>query len=352
MPLVIFSIGKGESGRPATGHEKVCVMKFVKMERADRVLKLALRSKKNVLLWGPAGHGKSEFVQNFLEKGGKEGGVFTQSFGEGMSEDRLYGGLNFKKFEEEGILEYNVGRSFLSYDYVVFEELFDAPPVVLLSLKDTIQARKLRNGAQAVEMAAKVIIGITNRDPKEISEMGAAFHALIERFPLQLKVEWDSYRSGDYLELFEAVIPNAKEEFSTLLAGMAEEVAKKNSPISPRSAIHALQAMEKGGVEALEFIPGLEKMAVEAWDRLYAAKEKRRCSREISDLLYILEEEEEKFGEGDSLEILQAVKACKEVYGLLEELSVPDSLTGTYKEIKQRTLAAIEKGQRLALERI
>jgi len=251
--------------------------KFIRSEKVARILALAVESGKNVLLWGPGGHGKSEMVETALAQVAAQGEIFTQSFGEGMDEAKLWGGLNFKKLEEEKVMEYFPENSFLVKKIAVFEEMFDAPPSTLMSLKDTLTSKILRQGAQQFPMATKSIVAITNKDPDEISDMGPAAHALIERFPLQLCVDWDSYESSDYNELFEKVGPNLPgAELNGTQRVLAEIIAKAGDEgdiISPRTAIHALgvvktaaairgsDKVEKEDLVDLQYLPGMEDLA-------------------------------------------------------------------------------------------
>src|SRR3989344_6903498 len=174
-------------------YEKVVAalaMNFVRSEQLARILALAFESGKNVLLWGPGGHGKSEMVQAALACVANETDIFVQSFGEGMDEATLWGGLDFRALEEKKVLIYHPENSFLNRPFAVFEEMFDAPASVLLGLKDTLTARKLRKGSQVFPMKTNVIIAITNKNPQDLSDLGPAAAALVERFPLQLKVDW------------------------------------------------------------------------------------------------------------------------------------------------------------------
>ena len=215
--------------------------KFIESEDVGNILGLALANNKNCILYGPAGHGKSEMVMEAVRKLDIEEDCFVQSFGEGMDETRLFGGLDFGKLEEQKVLEYNANRSFLNYRVAVFEELFDAPPIVLLSLKDTLTARELRNGAQRFKMRTGSIIALTNRSPSEISEIGPAAHALIERFPLQLEVKWNAYDYNMYRKLFSKVKPRANGFLKTALAKACSQVCEDGGFVSPRSAIHAME---------------------------------------------------------------------------------------------------------------
>ena len=79
---------------------------FVYSEEMARILSLAMSSNKNAIVFGPAGHAKSAMVQAVIDGLGFGDETFFQFFGEGMDEARLFGGLNFRKLEEEKILEY------------------------------------------------------------------------------------------------------------------------------------------------------------------------------------------------------------------------------------------------------
>ena len=135
---------------------------FIKVEEIARILALALSSGKNVL-WGPGGHGKSEMVQNALNEVARDEEIFVQSFGEGMDEATLWGGLDFKALDTEKVLRYFPGTHFSRRRTRYFEEIFDAPASVLLALKDTLTAKKLRKGTQQFGMVTKVIVALTTR---------------------------------------------------------------------------------------------------------------------------------------------------------------------------------------------
>ena len=75
---------------------------FIRSEKIARILALAVESGKNVLLWGPGGHGKSEMVESALAQVASEDEIFVQSFGEGMDEATLWGGLDFHALEGLG----------------------------------------------------------------------------------------------------------------------------------------------------------------------------------------------------------------------------------------------------------
>jgi hypothetical protein len=270
---------------------------FVFVEEVARILALAFTAKKNVIIFGPAGHGKSEMVQTLVKDLGLEEETFYQFFGEGMDESRLFGGLNFKKLEEEKVLEYYPEKSFLNSKVVVFEELFDAPASVLLALKDVLTAKELRNGSQRFKMKTEIIICLTNKEPNQISDLGPAAHALIERFPLQLNLKWKDYSSKSYLSMFEKVAGRLAgpqlNGFKSVLAEILAKATAEGNFVSPRTAVHAFQlcqasatmrgvsAVEKQDLTDLRFLPGLEGLAETIQNDLDAAI--RTAKRDKSD---------------------------------------------------------------------
>ncbi len=342
--------------------------RYVRSEQIARILALAVESGKNVLLWGPGGHGKSEMVQEAVSIVADEKELFVQSFGEGMDEATLWGGLDFAALEREKIFKYFPENSFLNKPYAVFEELFDAPASVLLALKDTLTARKLRKGSQLFPMMTKVIIGITNRDPAEISEMGPAAAALVERFPLQIKVDWPSYLAQDYLDLFQKVSPHLTGADLNGTEGILAEVMAKASEngeaVSPRTAVHALgivktaaqlrncAVVEKEDLLDLIFLPGMEQFAENLREELDAAYERSaaedrvmRAERKLEVLLQELE------GAGNSpIKLLQVAKRLQAFGDEVSNLKVTDGLTDRRKRLRESASEWAIQAQNEALE--
>ena len=79
---------------------------FVFTDEIARVFSLAFAGRKNCIVFGPGGHAKSEMIMKVVQELGLEDETFIQSFGEGMDEARLFGGLNFRKLEDDKVLEY------------------------------------------------------------------------------------------------------------------------------------------------------------------------------------------------------------------------------------------------------
>lgn len=200
----------------------------------------------NLLLWGPGGHGKSDMVMQTLRAlGYDEEDIFLQSFGEGMSEDRLWGGPNIAKLDE--CLEYDTERSFLPYEVVILEEILDASSQALLPLKDVLTRRVFMNGSQAVPLRSRLIIACTNKDPRQYAKDSDAVKALLERFALQLEVRWPSYQQSDYEKLFQRAFPDANSDRRKLHRIYAHVLANLNDDredgfqVSPRIALGGLR---------------------------------------------------------------------------------------------------------------
>jgi MoxR-like ATPase len=343
---------------------------FINVDELARILALAIESGKNVLLWGPGGHGKSEMVAAALATVTSDENVFVQSFGEGMDEATLWGGLDFKALEAEKVMRYFPENSFLASEYAVFEEMFDAPASVLLALKDTLTSKRLRKGSQSFAMKTKVVIALTNKDPAEISELGPAAHALIERFPLQLKVSWKSYAAQDYLKLFEKVAPRLPgadlNGSSRVLAEMIAKAGESGGIISPRSAVHALgvvkasaalrgsRVVEKQDLLDLRFIDGMEGLTENLQKELDAATERAaaearvmEAERKLASLLTIFDEAKRA---ASPIKLLQAARSFATFQDEVAGLKVTDGLTDRRKRVRD---SAAEKGteaQKLALE--
>lgn len=341
---------------------------FVFVEEIARVLSLAFAGKKNVIIFGPAGHGKSEMVQAIIDGLELKDETFYQFFGEGMDESRLFGGLNFKKLEDEKILEYFPEKSFLNSRVAVFEELFDAPASVLLALKDVLTAKELRNGSQRFKMRTEIIICLTNKEPNEISELGPAAHALIERFPLQLNLKWKDYSSKSYLAMFEKVALRlggpVMNGFKAVLAEILSKATAEGNFVSPRTAVHAFQVCQaaatmrgsdsvgKADLTDLRFLPGLEGLAETIQKDLDAAMERASAEKNLA-------EAEQKFSEliaelggsnGSPIKALQVAKKFVAFQDEVSSLKVTDGLSDRRKRLRDSIGENITKAQKVALD--
>jgi len=234
--------------------ESILANKFVYTEPVSDILASAIYSKQNVILYGPGGHGKSEMVEAALEglglwnrKDPVNSATLIQSFGEGLTEDALWGGIDFRKLNSitDPEMWFNVENSFLKYPVAVFEELFDAPAFCLLPLKHTIQAGFLAKNGKSYPMNTELIIACTNRNPDEIAEMGETYRALLERFVLRQEVTWERYTANTYHALL-CKHPKAAymaENACIALAQLLEECFNNGDFISPRTAMKCVDIL-------------------------------------------------------------------------------------------------------------
>ena len=135
---------------------------------------------------------------------------------------------------------------------------------------------------------------LTNKDPDEISDLGPAAHALVERFPLQLNLKWPNYTAESYLRMFKKVEKRMKGPALNGFAGILSEILAKATAegnfVSPRTAVHAYEicqasARMRGATEVgqqdlsdLRFLPGLESLGESIKADLKAAIE-RECAK-------------------------------------------------------------------------
>ena len=316
---------------------------FIETDKPSQIISLAIASGKNAILYGEAGHAKSQMVEAAIEGIGMGDDCFIQSFGEGMTEERIYGGVDLKAVEKEGYVKFMPERSFMNSGIAIFEELFDAPPVVLLSLKDTLTARELRNGAQRFQMKTICIIALTNRPPSEISELGSAAHALIERFPLQLRVRWDDYKSSRYRSMYSKVLPSAPKAMKDMMADLIGQASSNGHFISPRSAIHAIEVVmeaQKGGAqgesayEVLRYIPGFEELVEGIAGKIERARINSKVEKELDAILTALNATSSMLkNTDDPLQCLRIHAALGKYENTVSNLSVPDDFVNRRNSI-------------------
>ena len=244
---------------------------FLFMEDMIDAITHGIELNRNVLLYGRGGHNKSEGTIEVLKglhsSGLISNSIFIKAFGDGLTVEDLFGGVKLKLAMDTGEIEYNVENSFMNYEYVIFEEFFDAPPQVLLALKDILSSRKFNNGKQVFDIKTKCVIALTNRSKDEmiIDDSNAALN---ERFLITLKVEWpeNSYTFDNFKKL--AIAKFGKDYYErfkvkiNLLAKIAElSNIQQTSFISPRTFVQAIELYCNGG--NLKFISDLDQVIVE-----------------------------------------------------------------------------------------
>ena len=284
---------------------KYLAEKFINYSKFAEAMELALVTGKNIMFYGKGGFAKTEMSRHVLERNGVD--PFILSCGEGLTEEKLFGGVNLKKLKESGEIEYLLENSFMNSEYVIFEELFDAPTSVLLSLKDILTSKKFSQGKQRMEIKTKCVFALTNRTREEVGEDDSS-KALLERFPLELKVEWDSYDKKDFMQLFSKVSlgqdtkaetvrqikpsTNLKRDLD-LLSGVCAKIIMEGEWLSPRTAMHAAHVVEQAGFSFLKYVNGFSDGQIEALEKELKIKEDiEKQAKQIDDLKVKIQSEE------------------------------------------------------------
>lgn len=222
---------------------------YVFMDKTHNALEVGLKTGKNVILYGPGGHGKSEYALEYLYEKGCTPYVITM--GKGMTTDRLFGGLDVKKYEETGKIEYLVENSFMNHQKVIFEEIMDSPDYVLEQLKDILSSGQFRNGTQVFDIKTDFIVGCTNKTRAEFSKSDS-LKALMERFPLEHNVVWDNYTEASYNVLLERRFGEGRVD--PMIPFLLQEYTRNNILISPRIALDCYEVYETCGPDSLIYI--------------------------------------------------------------------------------------------------
>lgn len=313
--------------------------RYVYMDKAISLLEIGYKVQKNVILFGPGGHGKSELTIDFFAEKGITPYVITM--GNGMTTDRLFGGIDIPTVEQTGKIEYLIENSFMAHEYVIFEELFDSPDYILEQLKDILSSKKFRNGSQVYDIKTKFIVCNTNRTRDEFAK-NMSLKALMERFPLETKVEWDTYNEITYSTLLFQKF--GKENVDPILPYLLEEYAKQNIVISPRVAINSVEIYNEANLDGLFFIsefnkkPEILRKAVKQFESTIKFKE-------LKDVLIQEIEAASKLtiNNADETKIFsERVEALKQTLNEFKKLTVADSMIEKFKQIVDTVKVAIE----------
>lgn len=247
-------LSKSETSPEVVEESDSLLDKYVFMDKSLSLLEIGLKTETNIVLYGPGGHGKSELALEFLYEKGINPYVITM--GKGMTTDRLFGGIDLPILEKEGKLEYLVDNSFMNHEYVIFEELMDAPDYILEQLKDILSSGYFRNGTQVYKLKTRFIIGNTNKTREEFST-NDSLKALMERFPLELNVIWPNYNEISYNTLLERRFGEGRVD--PIIPFILDEFVKNGVTISPRIALKAYEIYETCGPDSLPFIADFAK---------------------------------------------------------------------------------------------
>ena len=319
--------------------------RYVKADDVIDIIELGIETGKNVFLYGKGGHGKSEITEDVFKELQVE--PFIQSCGDGLTEEKLFGGLNLKIFQDTGDIYFNVENSFMNHEYVILEEFLDAPMNVLLSLKDILTSGEFRQGSQRFKIKTKCVIALTNRTKEEVSE-DDSIKALMERFPLGKLVEWETYSREDFMELFVTVKPGDVSKYKREMQVLSNIIAKsieKGQFISPRTAIHCLDVVIKAGFEKLIFIDGLDgSMVKETLDDFKRIERIAKNETELKALQEKVSKLEKKYSEDEDMNSRKSViSELKSLISTISKKEVEDDNVGLKTTILSNSDAILKK---------
>ena len=310
---------------------------FVNSEKVQQGLDLAFNTNKNIILYGRGGHAKSQMAeQYFINKGITP---FIQICGAGLQIEALLGGFDLKLFNETGKQNYLTDNSFMEHEYVILEEMLDTPMHILEIFKDILTSKKFRNGNQLVPIKTRMFVVCTNKTKEEVST-DHSIAALMERFPLSLRVEWDSYMRNDYRNLFMKVMHNTFDE----LASLIEVANEKGNFISPRTAIHAADVYKVNGIPGLEFIEEFPYAEIqEMAEELKAKKVEEQQIVEITRLMNQLKAVLGSFNSSNPTDNnMKVLKQANHLYETLNNMPFPDVIYSDMNDELQQLKATME----------
>jgi len=253
--------------------------KYIYMDDFCELMELGIKLKKPVMIYGKGGHSKSEaselYLRTLLNRD-----VYVKSCGAKTTSEDLFGPISSKEYKEKDIYVHNVAGTWLEQEFVIFEELLDAPIHVLLDLKDVITSGKFRNGTQNVINQNKFILCLTNRSKSEVME-DDSIQAFLDRFPLTYKMEWDRYNKTDFKKLFKKVLSDELTDIAELI----ENLHDTGIWVSPRTAIHIGQIYLHSNYSGLKFIEGITAETLKKIKQLQIQKEAEKDILKVSTML-------------------------------------------------------------------
>ena len=302
--------------------------RFAYSEEVASCLFTSYKSEEHVVLYGPGGHGKSEMSLEFFDSLGIK--PFVQALGPGTTTEQLLGGMDMKLFNKTGEIQYLVENSFMNHEYVIFEEAFDAPVYVLTILKDILTSRELRNGHQVFPIKTKMIVICTNHSRSVIAD-DLSIKALMERFPLELEVKWQSYHEANYQTMFNIVFGSSTTvKDYNVISKLCGTLYSEGTTISPRTAVKMAKIYSTVGAAGLKFFADVPKSA---YEELAKIEESSRKDAESLQVITSFEEDIKNFSDifnatTDPVDMLKLSKKLDKHKKALQGLNI----TETYYE--------------------
>jgi len=226
---------------------------FIQIDDVIEVILAALVTEQNAILYGPGGYGKTEILKWVL--GTLNIPYFVISGHSAMSVEDLLGVPDMKKLMEDSELLIQFEKTpFVQEGVLIIEEGTDIPTNVLTALKDIITSKGYRYKDKLIAMNISNIFLTGNTDPDllELDDSVKAFFT--ERFPMRIKVEWNSHTFFQYINLWYTLfsadfIKENEKEFHWA----AKACSLNSKKVSPRSALNFVYILLTHGISALKF---------------------------------------------------------------------------------------------------
>ncbi len=194
----------------------------------------------NCILYGEGGYGKSEMTLAFLKAMGypeEEIGVFSVS--NETSVEEMFGNVDLEKLAVDKKYRIKIESSVWNKEVVVLEEAFDGNPATMAALKQMLTSGYFEYNDQKFKIKTKMVVICTNKSPNEFNiHKTDSIDALIQRFPIKLKVKWLNHTPESYKKLLLSRFPSGlgtKE--AAVLAEIFADNRYEGKTISPRIAI-------------------------------------------------------------------------------------------------------------------
>lgn len=307
---------------------------FIFQAQATNAIYTGLTTNINVFLSGPGGYGKSsliKFILNFYRI------PYNVVVGyKDMPVDALLGIPNMDKLLKESKYEINFKESiFCKPGILIGEEFTDILPSTAAALKDILIERGMHTREGKVESLIACMILAANKSSAEVidDESKRAFYK--ERFPLEVKVTWDSHTARDYYKLLKLKFPDAEHSLLFFMAKMLEDNhASFNNTVSPRIACLITEVYLKKGIKFISHFP-INTANIEALkslaDKEYNTKSVSKLMKEVIFLIYSM-----KTAKDHKLLALYSLKKLGELKVKDELLSV---VLATRKTIEEQLAA-------------
>lgn len=364
---------------------------LLNMTAEQEIASLSLVSGLGLLFWGPGGHAKSAFAESVtdaLVAGGCDARI--KAVNSGTKVDELKGGVDLAALSNEKKVKFFYQNSPLNCNLLVVDEILDMSATVTAAFKPWITSKSFQDGNEKFPLPLNLVWGLTNKEPAEVAAQGAWISALLERFPLQYKSCWESYKSEDFQKLFAVIAnPQIKEQqtiiswermlsmqttakkvqvpnsVAALLSQLIADAIQKGSAISPRTAVYAMQLakaaavidgkmlLSKEHLTVVKYLPGLEQLGKDIEKEIQIASDKAVAIENFSvvkeSALRLVEDSNAVSVTNSLVKCMQYAKALKVAVDNLATMKIPDFLNDNRKQLREVIEKRTEELKTLAI---